>query len=321
MLNPGDIQAVRFGLSPGHELAHAVRILLRPQLHPLQWGWLRQVRGRIPQQSFALLSQVIGTDGYMPDFLTAAARWDMTPGDELAALRSAPIDGMHEDLEKVVRRATGQHRKDIMRMLEHPRNTRDMIAEAWECVWNAVLAPVRPQLERLIRADIAVRSRIVAAEGMAAMATGIHPTVGWGDGSVRIEMRMHSEEVNCRGSGLVLVPSVMSSSRCMVLTEPPAQPTLFYPAQGVTAGWTHDAAELANALDALLGPIRSKILLSAFLPRSTSQVAAEAEVAVSTASYHLAVLRNSGLIVSTRDGKRMMHLRTPLGEAMVGAGL
>jgi hypothetical protein len=33
------------------------------------------------------------------------------------------------------------------------------------------------------------------------------------------------------------------------------------------------------------------------------------------------VLRGAGLIGSERDGVRMLHLRTPLGEAMVGAVL
>jgi DNA-binding transcriptional ArsR family regulator len=43
--------------------------------------------------------------------------------------------------------------------------------------------------------------------------------------------------------------------------------------------------------------------------------------AVSTASHHLTVLRNSGLITSTRDGARVLHVRTPLGEALVGASI
>ena len=75
------------GIAPGHELAHAVRILLRPEQHPLQWGWLRSVREKLPREPFALLTRVIGADGYMPDFLTTAPRWDLTPADELAALR------------------------------------------------------------------------------------------------------------------------------------------------------------------------------------------------------------------------------------------
>ncbi|UXW85325.1 helix-turn-helix domain-containing protein [Microbacterium azadirachtae] len=320
-LSPGDIQAVRFGISPGHELAHAVRVLLRPEQYPLAWGWLKNVRDRLPGDAFGVLAHVIGADGYMPDFVTTTARWDLGPDDELAALREAPLAGMRVDLGKMVVRSSGRRQDALRRMQDDPAWARAMIADAWAEVWEAAMAPVWPQLERILRSDIAVRSRTIATEGLAAMASGIHPQVSWGDGSVRVRLRRHSEDVDCRGGGLVLVPSVMSSWGCMVITEPPAQPTLFYPARGVTAGWAADAEDLVRALEALIGPVRAGILFTAHVPRTTSRVAAEAGIAVSTASHHLTVLRDAGLIVSTRDGARMMHLRAPLGEALVGAAL
>lgn len=320
-LSPGDIQSIRFGISPGHELAHAVRVLLRPQQHPLQWGWLRAVRDRLPRRSFDLLAAVIGEDGYMPDFLTAAPRWDMTPDAELDALRTSALDPMRVDFRKMVARSSGARQQALRDMRENPGRTRQMIAYAWSEVWDAALAPVWPQLERLLRADIAVRARAIATAGIAGMAGDLHRQVTWGAGAVRVSLRRHSEQVDCHGSGLVLVPSVLSSWGCMVLTEPPAQPTLFYPARGVTAGWARDEIEIAKALGALLGPARAGILLRAGTARTTSQVAHEAGLALSTASHHLTVLRDAGLIGSERDGTRMLHLRTPLGEAMVGAVL
>lgn len=320
-LTPGDIQAVRFGISPGHELAHAVRALMRPQQHPLQWGWLRGVRERLPQDGIDLLAAVIGDDGYMPDFLTAMPTWDMTPEAELDALRSTPLDPMRVDFGKMVLRSTGSRQVALRQMQERPSRARAMIADAWQDVWDAAIAPVWPQLERLLRSDIAVRSRTIAASGISAMAGDLHPDVSWGDGAVRVRLRRHSEHVDCRGSGLVLVPSVMSSRGCMVLTEPPAQPTLFYPARGVTAGWARSTTETEAALGALLGPARAEILLGAGASRTTSQVARDTGLAASTASHHLTVLRDAGLITSERDGSRMLHLRTPLGEAMVGAVL
>lgn len=320
-MSPGDIQAVRFGVSPGHELAHAVRVLLRPERHPLQWGWLREVRGQLPRAGFELLSTVIGDDGYLPDFLTATPRWDMTPEAELDALRSAPLDPMRIDFGKMVLRSTGSRQHALREMQERPARARAMIADAWQDVWDAAIARVWPQLERLLRADIAVRARTIATSGISGMADDLHPNVSWGAGAVRVRLRKHSEQVDCRGSGLVLVPSVMSSWGCMVLTEPPAQPTLFYPARGVTAGWARSQTETADALAALLGPARAGILLGAGVVRTTSQVARDAGIAVSTASHHLAILRAAGLVASERDGARMLHLRSPLGEAMVGAVL
>lgn len=320
-LSPGDIQAVRFGVSPGHELAHAVRLLLRPEQHPLQWGWLRDARDRLPRDAFALLSTVIGDDGYLPDFLTTTPRWDLTPEAESAALGKAALAGMRIDLDKMILRSTGQRQQRLRAMRTEPAAARAQIADAWEQVWDCTLAPVWRQLERILRADIAVRSRAVATDGLAAMASELHSKVSWSDSAVRVELRKHREQVDCRGSGLVLVPSVMSSWGCMVLTEPPAQPTLFYPARGVTAEWARDQASTADALAALLGPARAAILLNADTARTTSQVAIDTDIAVSTASHHLSVLRTSGLIASERSANRMLHTRTPLGEAMIGAAL
>ena len=320
-LSPGDVEAVRFGVSPGHELAHAVRVLRRPAAHPLQWGWLRAVRDRLPSEAFALLATVIGDDGYLPDFLTTTPRWDLTPADELDALRATPLDPLRVDLGKMIVRSRGTRQQRLLDMLQHPRRTRADVADAWAHVWEAALAPVWPQLERLLRADIAVRARAIATGGISGMAGDLHRQVSWGGGAVRVALRRHSEQVDCRGGGLVLVPSVMSSWGCMVLTEPPAQPTLFYPARGVTAGWARDPTAIAAALGALLGPARADILLRAGAARTTTQVARDAGIAASTASHHLTVLREAGLIASERQGARMLHLRTPLGEAVVGAVL
>ncbi|WP_350347603.1 DUF5937 family protein [Agromyces sp. G08B096] len=320
-LAPDDLSAIRFGISPGHELCHAVRVLQRPAEHPLQWGWLRAVRDRVPRESFDVLALLIGPEGYFPDFLTATPSWDMTPADEAARLREVPVGPMRVDLEKMLLRSSGARQDAIARMRDQPERARAMVADAWTSVWEALLAPVWTQLERLLRADIAVRARRIATEGIAAMAGDLHRSVDFESDAVRVAMRWHSEVLDCRGSGLVLVPSVLGSAGCSVLTEPPAQPTLFYPAQGVTETWARDPAEAERALGALLGPARAGILLAAHAPRTTSQVAADAGLALSTASHHLTVLREAGLVASRRDGSRVLHLRTPVGEAVVGAAL
>ena len=320
-LAPDDLTAIRFGISPGHELCHAVRALLRPDAYPLQWGWMRATRGAIPRDDFAVLALLIRDDGYFPDFLTTTPTWELTPEAEAERLRHIDDERFGTDMGKVLVRTDALRRAAVQHMLDQPDRARAMIAEAWLSVWNAAIAPVWTQLERLLRADIAVRSRRIAESGIGDMIQTLHDRVAWSDGAVRVTMRIWSEVVDCRGSGLVLVPSVMGATGCNVLTEPPAQPTLFYPAQGVTATWARDRADVTTTLGALLGPARARILLDAHEPRTTSQVARDARLALSTASHHLTVLRDAGLIASTRAGARVLHRRSPLGEAMVGAVL
>lgn len=320
-LAPGDLTAIRFGISPGHELAHAVRVLLRPELHPLQWGWLRSVRGHVPRDAFALLGLIVRDTGYFPDFLTTTPTWDTSPDDEAERLRSISDRAFGIDMHKVLVRTDLSRRPAVQRLIDEPDRTRGAIANAWTTMWDAVLAPVWPQLTRLLRADIAVRSRRMAAAGIGDMVATLHRGVTWHEGAVRVELRAFSDIVDCRGSGLVLVPSIMGLDGCTVITEAPAQPTLFYPAQGVTETWARPPGETAQTLGALLGPVRAGILLAADQQRTTTQAAMDAGIAASTASHHLTVLRAAGLIMSSRDGARMLHTRTPLGEALVAAAL
>ncbi|WP_211240802.1 helix-turn-helix domain-containing protein [Hamadaea tsunoensis] len=51
-------------------------------------------------------------------------------------------------------------------------------------------------------------------------------------------------------------------------------------------------------------------------PLSTSETASSCGLALSTASHHLGVLREAGLIHSRRDGGAVRHTQTVLGEAL-----
>ncbi|WP_420115018.1 ArsR/SmtB family transcription factor, partial [Pseudactinotalea sp.] len=155
--------------------------------------------------------------------------------------------------------------------------------------------------------------------GLAEMASTLHSTVTWADEIVRVEMTRHEEIVDCGGTGLVLVPSVMMPIRgCSVLTERPAQPTIFYPAHGVSETWYRSGADALDALTALLGQARARLVLELQQPLSTSECAELTDLAPSTASHHLSVLREAGLVDSRRSGVRVLHARTPLGEALAG---
>lgn len=316
-LAPGDVSAIRFGVSPGHELAHAVRVLAQPQYHPLQWGWLRRARRGVPGRAFELLRLLVGPDGYMPDFLTSTPGWDLGPQEELERLRRADLEPLRVDLRKRVERTSGAERRMLQAMAEDPRGTRAVVADAWQEFWDAALAPYWPQLERILRADIGTRSRRMTMHGVGAMVDTLHDAVSWAPDAVRVRLRLHSEVLDCAGSGLVLSPSVMGP-RCAVVTEPPAQPTLYYPALGVSERWADDGADTSQALADLLGAGRAGVLLSLRGPLSTSEVAVAGGLAVSTASHHLSVLRAARLVDSRREGPRVVHVRTPLGEALVG---
>ena len=112
-LGAEDVSAIRFGVSPGHELCLAVVALQTPASQPLHWGWLRAVAGRAPAGAWGVFTDLIAPNGYFPDFLSLTPAPDMTPDEQLDLLRAVPAERIRADLAKVVRRATGARREGM----------------------------------------------------------------------------------------------------------------------------------------------------------------------------------------------------------------
>lgn len=315
-LGSDDIRSIRFGVSPGYELCEAVGALQQPGSRPLLWGWLREVRGGIPRDAFQLLADLIHPASYFPDFLTSSPWPDMTPDDEVELLRQVKVEQVLLDLGKVMASARGERRERLSRLYADPGSARSRIAEAWMQVWRATLDEHWEQIRRVLTADIAYRSRRMAEVGLGEVIDSLHERVSWQKDGVQVRMRSWSEDVQCDGRGLLLVPTLLGAPFCAVVTEKPVQPTLFYPAQGVTENWHRSGTELDTALVALLGDGRARVLRCLDAPRTTSETAELAALAISTASHHLSVLRDARLIISTRQGSRMLHVRSVLGDAL-----
>jgi DNA-binding transcriptional ArsR family regulator len=299
-LGPDDISAVRFGVSPGMELAGAVRTLLDPAHHPLHWAWIRQARSRVPQDALALLGTLIGGSGYFPDFLVSEASWDLTAQEELRRLQHADLDILSRDLEVLIGRATGDRQVLLERLVADPPGARAVVADAWQRAWQALIAPQWTSLDRLVRADVGTRARRVAQHGLGAMIGTLHERVSWHGDSVGVQTRTHSEVVDCTGTGLVLVP-------------------VHYPAHGVSETWSQARPSARAAIDDLLGQGRAKVLLALAEPLSTSETALACDLVPSTASHHLQVLRTAGLVDSQRSGRLVLHARTAIGDALLAA--
>lgn len=317
-LTPGDISAIRFGLSPGMELAGAVRTLVDPSQHPLHWGWVRGLRADVPTEALKLLGVLVGSAGYLPDFLTSTPGWDLTPDVELARLRETHLDGVRRDLHKVVVRSSGRRRALVEQLAADPARTRAAVADAWEEVWGALLEPQWPTLERLLRADVSSRARRISEHGLAAMVGTLHEQVTWRDDVVEVRIPTHSQTIDCTGTGLMLVPSVFRRT-CGAVGDAPAHPMLFYPAHGISETWHEQDVDDGTALATLLGEGRARVLTSLDEPLSTTETARACDLAVSTASHHLTVLRNAALVDSRRTAHMVLHTRTPVGDALVAA--
>lgn len=97
---------------------------------------------------------------------------------------------------------------------------------------------------------------------------------------------------------------------------------MVYPARGTAALWgEQETVPQPDALTALVGRARARLLVALDAPASTSHLARSLAMAPGAVGDHLAILRGAGLLVRARSGRSVLYRRTPLGEALVaGSG-
>lgn len=325
-LAASDSANIRFGISAPHELVRALVVLQEPSHHPLQWGWIRQVRAAghphaAIRDALELLTSVVIPRIYTPDFLTPPPTHPDDPVDQIRAIAHTPLDLVVRDLAKAQDRASGARASRIAQLQQDPAAALSLLAAASEIMWNHLLAPVWPQALHVLKADLVHRSHQLVDQGAGAVIDSLHERISWHAGTVRVQTSIWSQTLDCRGSGLLLVPSVFSWPGCHVITDEPAVPTIFYPARGVAESWPTRSAEHARGLERVLGAARAHVLLVLDAPTSTTQVARMIGVSTPTATHHLTALRDAGLVTSERSGREMVHSRTALGAALAAGQL
>lgn len=124
-------------------------------------------------------------------------------------------------------------------------------------------------------------------------------------------------EVRLGGHGLILVPSPFAGPRPRVLIAPDRPALVVYPVAPPAAPAARRSP--ADPLVALFGRTRSAVLLQAARPgrHTTSTIAREVGISVSSSSEHLSALRAAGLVASRRDGGAIVHRATALCRELV----
>jgi hypothetical protein len=159
----------------------------------------------------------------------------------------------------------------------------------------------------------------MAAGGLERLFADLHDEVVFADGDLVVHHSRPPHDpppVRLRGHGLVLCPSVFCWPRVTAGTRPVAAGTLRYPARGVAALWERPEPA-SDALAALVGRTRARMLNALTQPATTADLAARLDVTPGAISQHLGVLRGAGLVTTSRDGRVVLHLRTERAEALL----
>jgi hypothetical protein len=309
-----DLARMRFAISPSFELVRSLQALRDPSTAALHLPWLRGLSGRLGGLDLEPVVALVPPSGYSPDFLTPPPTGPV--GDiesDLARMRATPAAQVRKELGVFAR----VHRRRALAQpwLDHPRRELGRLTDTLEAYWERALEPVWPRIRAFLEADLAHRARRLTEGGPAALFEDLHPTLHWhGD---RLEVHTtYDTTVALAGRGLLLVPSAFAWERAFSMTDAPWQPTVVYPARGVSTLW-EDAGAAPEGLARVLGETRARLLAALDAPRSTTELARRLGLSAGGISQHLSALKSAGLVSAGREGRLVLYVRTPRAEALL----
>ena len=307
---PADLAGLRFAHSPMVEVVTSGLVLTRPGSSWIYQPWAAAVRPRLDGVD-TFLAVIGGPTCYVPDFLTPVppvAR--PTLADELAVVAATPLDTVATEVAAAW--AGHDAPPEVVRFEVDPAGGRADLVSQIRRYFALALAPLWPRLRAVAESEIAYRARAATEHGPRALLEGIHPRLDWDGSALLMRYPDKHRHWGLDGHALALLPAGFAGPTVHFMTETPIGRALWYPPRGYGSLW--EKAAPRDALAALLGPTRAAVLTLLAAPHSTGEVADALDVAPATASHHLTTLRDAGLVVGERVGRKLRYLRTGLGD-------
>ncbi len=183
--------------------------------------------------------------------------------------------------------------------------------------WEAAIAPYWPRIMTLLEGEVLYRARLLAEGGLRRMLGDLDAAVTWEGETLRLPKTLCEGVRPLGGLGLLLVPSVFTWPRVFSITTPPWQPTIRYPPRGVATLWEHRESDPPQALAAVLGRTRARLLAELDQPASTRELATRLDLSEPGTNQHLTALRKAGLTSAHRTGRYVLYARTAIAEALI----
>jgi DNA-binding transcriptional ArsR family regulator len=190
-----------------------------------------------------------------------------------------------------------------------------VLADLLEQCWQLLIAPHWPRLQDLLQADVLYRTQRLGDYGLERMLDDLDPRARWTGHTIVIDVATAGRH-RLDGAGLLLMPSVFVWPDLTAVIDPPARPTLVYPARGIAELWQPAPTRHSDALARLLGRTRAALLESLAEPTSTHTLARRHSLAPSTVSEHLAALHGAKLVTRRRHRHAVLYEQTPLGTEL-----
>jgi Family of unknown function (DUF5937)/Helix-turn-helix domain len=314
-LGPDDLARSRFAISPLMELQMSLTALREPERYAMHEPWMARARPRLEGLDLTLLETLVPARGWVPDFAAPPPLGPAPePEAEIERVRRSDPELVRHEIRWIWRREL----PDVLRpLVEDTPRALDALAQAMREYWARALAPEWPAIRQTLTADIRRRGGHLAAGGIRAALSALHPDVSLSADERTVALASPVEaDVPLDGRGLLLIPSAFWWPRSSAILDPPWQPCLIYAPDGVGALWEPDAAEPGQALQDLLGRGRARVLGGLEAPVSTTELARRLGMSPAGVSAHLRVLARANLASATRENRTVLYSRTPLGDAL-----
>ncbi|MFC4113641.1 ArsR/SmtB family transcription factor [Nonomuraea zeae] len=316
-----DLTRVRLaaGYDAMWELVLSVHQIAFPaQRTPFFAGWRRRAGGTVSAEGLEPVVRGLARLGpaaaYFPDFLTPAGQRSCV-GEGLEAVLSTPVARIRAEVGKLA----ALHRRPpswFGDLADGRPGALDRLGRAVRRYHDAVLAPYERELAAAVGADLAGRTRELAAGGVERLLAGLHPSARWRSPVLSVDYAVDAD-LHLNGRGLLLIPTLFGVHNLITLADRDQAPVLVYPVRREALWELPDGAQgRLDVLSDLLGPTRAAALNVVDEGLTTTALAGALGVSPSAASRHATALRKAGLIRTVRRGQRVLHSRTRLGEAL-----
>nr|WP_153426686.1 helix-turn-helix domain-containing protein [Streptomyces alkaliphilus] len=308
-------------------------------------SWYQLARGRLSERGLTravrtVLLPLFPRALYLPDFLTPAeSEHGLEAG--LEAVLACPPSRVRAETALLARSSS----VPLPLGVDDLAARRELVA-LMRAYHEAVIAPVEEVIRSRVEAERSARARSLLDGGVRGMLSRLGPTMRLHGSVLHVHYPGPDRELRLAGRGLRVIPSHFCWGTPVALADPDLPPVLVHPPLGVpesrrppaepgipdsagTAGLpgregagpgTLADAHAGASLTVLLGRTRATALRVAATGATTGEIARAAGVSCSAASRHAGVLRDAGLITSSRWAARVLHTLTPAGAALLRAG-
>ncbi|GAA4985468.1 ArsR/SmtB family transcription factor [Kitasatospora paranensis] len=315
----GDVAQVRFAVSPMWEIGTGFKLVNSGSTHAVHRPWVEQVRPRVVAAGLdrGWLAELIPPSGYVPDFLNPAPDGPAPAlAEELAGILATSGARVRRDLDRL-QQEQGLRGPRLRALYAAPEAGLARLAEEIETYWELAVAPFWARIRAVLDADVFHRARLAAEHGTGYLLNDLHPEVSWDDRALRLARRRRMLSRPTAGAGLLLIPSAFTGPEPLTRVRPPEPPQLAYPARGTGALWDSPPAGSTDALAAVLGRSRTRLLAELGAPASTTELSRRTGLSPAAVSQCLTALRAAGMVSAHRAGRSVLYARTAVADAVL----